>query len=232
MPNRTAYRSPTADEYRTVKEVFEKTGILTVKDKVTAEWLKPQERCGGVAWAKPWQDRPEYGTEYPPKVVGTNAHETGFSTLTKHIRAVYVEMIGTKMLPKGLAIGGVEVWVTEDVFGSRPPQCVRWQPDISPDEQARLEHWAHDIHHVTQEEYDAAEKESSIRRARGLQSQLDPVGTLAPVMASAMKEAFADLRQPAGPTPEQLAAAGFYKDEATGQWLRREPNALTGAAKK
>lgn len=226
MANRTAYRSPTPAEYEVVRKVWKETGILTVKDPVTAEWLKPAARCGGTAWEKPWQERPEYGAEYRPNPVGGNAHEVGFAAQTRHIRAVFVENIGTDKLPLGVAIGGCEVWVSEDVFGQRPPQCVRWQPDIAPDEETRLSRWARGIVHVTQEMFDAAENESRHRAARGLATQVDPVGALVPALAEAFKQV-----AHSGPTAEQLAAAGFYQDPATGQWQRRESNAV-GAVRK
>lgn len=214
------YFTPTAEQYETVQRVYKETGIMSVKDAATANFLKPETRCGGIAWEKPWQGRPDYGEDYRPNVVGTSAAEVGFSTLTRHRRAIRIEHVGTPHLPQGLAVGGVEIWVTDDVFGMQPPRCVKWQSDMGPDEELRLERWARDIHHVTDEEYNRKEQEGRERQANRAATQVDPAGALVKALAPALKELAAGQAQRSAPSPEQLEAAGFYKDE-TGEWRRR-----------
>ena len=224
------YRDPTPEEYAVVKACYEKTGMMTVKDSVTAEWVKPQARCGGIAPEKPWQDRREYGADYRPNVAGQNVHETGFATLTRHRRAIRLDHVGTSMFgDAGIAVGGVETWVTPDVFGKKTPECVKWQSDLGPDEEERLHRMARGIHHVTQSEYDKAEDESRRRAANRTETQVDPAGAivkaLVPALAESMKQA---AQANSAPSADDLAAAGFYKD-TDGTWKRR---ALAGAGTK
>ena len=224
------YPSPTAAQYAVVHDVYKATGILTVKDPFTADFVKPQERCGGVKWEKPWQDRKEYGEDYRPNVAGTNHHEVGYATLTRHRRAVRIDHFGTPNLPNGIAVGGVETWCTEDTLGQKSPQCVRFQSDMSPDEENRLARWARNIKHGTQQEYDAAEDEGRLRSANRTATQIDPAGALVKALAPALAQMAAAQQKPSGPSDDELRLAGFYKD-AAGTWKRGAPEVVGGAKK-
>lgn len=219
MPQQ-GYGPPSAEQYKVVKEVFEKTKVMAVKDKTTAAWLKPEVRCGGVPWVRPWQDVGEYGEDHRPKAAGSNADELGFASLTRLRRAVRVDHFGTPMLPNGVAIGGVETWRTPDVFGRKPAECVGWQSDLSPDEENRLARWARGIHHVTEEEYSKCETDAAFRAAHRLETQQDPAGALTKALAPALAEAF---RSASGaqnmPSDAEMTAAGFERD-AAGKWTR------------
>jgi len=218
------YRDPTAAEYAVVREVYTKTGIMAVKDAVTAGYLKPQTRVGGVPWEKPWQGRPEYGEDYRPNVAGQSEHEVGFAALTRHRRAVRIDHFGTPLLPNGIAVGGVEVWVNNSVLGDGDMKCVRWQSDLGPDEEERLHRWARNIHHVTDSEYTQRENEAKERESNRAATQVDPAGALVKALAPALAQL---TQQQSGPSPEELAAAGFVKG-ADGKWTRP----LAGAVAK
>jgi len=226
--SKQGYRSPTTDEYATIKRVWEDTGILTVKDKVTAGWLKPQERCGGVKWDRPWQDRPEYGVEYSPAAAERTQATAGvgFADKTYHVRAVAVEHVGTPELPKGIAIGGVEAWVESSVLTTGDAKCVRWFADIAPDEETRLFRWARGIRSQTDAEMEARVAEQRTREAHGAASQVDPVGTLERSFEKVL-ERIAGKSEPVSVTPEGLAAAGWTK-KPDGSWA---PPVPVGAGK-
>lgn len=229
-------RGPTTAEYETVRKVWEATGVLTVKDKVTSAWVKPQERCGGVAWESPYKYAPDYGQFYNPAAhdisnrdraaaigaSGTNgvigaSGASGFGQDTFYVRSVEKEFVGTPKLPEGVVIGGNECW-RRDVpldLGGGDMRVVKWYQDISFEELNRVRAWANEEVWVTEDHIKKADKEAAKRREHKLATQEDPIGEIAKAIAGAQA-------RPVAPSFEVIAAArkaGLEWDENTGQFV-------------
>lgn len=189
--HRVAWRGPTPEELAVVRKVHKEIGILTVKDNDTGhpaarpygEQYNPQANAlrlkyGG--WAA------EGGQPVPGQGLAANVFTTGAQTMYAndefHVRTVKVDdLVGSKRLPKGIAIGGVEVYRRDipEAVGGTDFSAVAWRPDICTAEMDRLRAWANDIVWVTDEMYEAAEKSAAKRREMRDVSQQDPVGVIA-----------------------------------------------------
>lgn len=218
MLQQMTWRGPTDEEMKLVKDVYAKTGILTVKDAST-----------GHAAARP------YGVEYQPRAsqhlkdaTRDGPSTAAFSDDTVHVRSVQIELAGTARFPNGIAIGGVEVWVRDVALamGGGPFSVTKFLRDISTAEFDRLKSWAEDVPWVTNETIAAEDKRAAQLRRHMTETQQDPVGVMARTVAEALKGAApaaapvaaAPAASTAGlPTPEQLRAAGFVQDGA-GTW--------------
>lgn len=200
-----AWRGPTPEEYLTVKAVQKATGILTVKDAETGADFK------GAA---------PYGQEYqraPNKVEGVVAPGTnGMSQNTFLVRTVEVRLIGTKRLPKGIVIGGNEVWVRDIPleYGGTDFSCTDFRRDICTEEFNRLTAWANEQVWVTDEMIEKSDREAAARRQGMLATQQDPIkaamDAIGPAIVSAIQSAGSR-----SPSQEQLAKFGLRWDEKT-----------------
>ena len=185
-------RGPTPEQYEVVRDVFEKTGILTVKDKNTGKWVKSQKRCGGVAWEAPYQNTIEYGAARPqtPALEAGGSVPSGYFAETSLVRAVYVRLVGTKKFPQGLAVGGYEVWVQDNFFvDTNAHSCVNFRADIWYEELEILKNYAEDIVHVTDEMWKQAEVDNRRRRDGLNKTQIDPAGALVEAFKDVLKSA-------------------------------------------
>ena len=208
------YDAPTEEQYAVVKTVYEKTGILTVKDEVTGKWVKPQARCGGVKWEVPYQHETKYGNVRQALPVGTDIgvrsmaggfvpggvppEAQGYAGDTYKVRATYVRWIGSTRLPKGIAVGGYEVWTRDDFFDDASDyHCVRFEFDVWREEEAQLQAYANDGVYVSDEMWKQKEKERDLRRDHQSITQQDPVGavagTIGPAIAQGIAQAMPDI---------------------------------------
>lgn len=174
-------RCPTSAEYDLVRKVFQETGILTVKDKLTGAWVKTQKRCGDVPFDVPYQNCSEYGAMRQQAAASEAGGQVpaGFSAETFLVRATYVRFVGTKRFPQGLAIGGYEVW-TQDKFFEETDKfsCVNFRCDVWTEEMEILGHYAEDRVHITDEMFAKAKDEARLRSDHKLETQQDPAGAL------------------------------------------------------
>lgn len=212
-------RGPTPDELKLVREIYEATGILTVKDRVTGKWVKPKDRCGGVAWETPYQSMPPYGQPYQNIRAGEGGGD--FTRETSFVRVTFVEFIGSACCPKGIPFGGVEVWVQDNFTGDTNTfSCTAFRPDVAPGEWDRLACYAKGTTYVDSEMWDRLEKENAVRRDNRAATQMDPAGSLVKSLTEALKQ-----MNDRGPPPELLEKAGFAKNLA-GEWEFRGAPAL------
>lgn len=196
---RTEWRGPTPEELEVVRRVQKETGILTVKDNSTGHpAAKPYgQQYDPAANSK----RLRYGgwsSEEPRNAPGqgeggnvfTTAGASAYSEDEFHVRTVKIDdLIGSKRLPKGVAIGGVEVY-RRDVplaLGGSDFSPVAWRPDICTAEMDRLRSWANERVWVTDEMYEEAEKTAAKRREMRDVSQQDPVGVIAAALEKLTK---------------------------------------------
>ena len=198
MQLRAPWRGPTDLELEVVLRTKKAhpSRILTVKDKAT-----------GFPRAMP------YGEVYQQKTPGTPI--PGISSInanTFFVRSVETRFVGTKKLPKGIVIGGVEVWVRDipAEFGGTEFSCVDFRRDICTEEIKELAAWANGVRWVDNAYIAEVDERRRARQEGQLETQENPVGVVAKVMAEAMKELQA--HQQTGPTPEQLAKLGLVWD--------------------
>lgn len=209
-----AWRGPTDDELVDVADVFKKTGILTVKDRVTGAMFKDAQKRAQHQTAPDYGKPFQRGGAYDPR----RATEGGSGAISANedefrVRSVWLEFVGSKRYPKGLAVGGSEVWVRDVplALGGGALSCVHWRPDISTGEMERLRHWVDDKTWVTNEMIAANDVENIRRREQRLVSQEDPVGVLTKALQAALSNTQLDKMNAA------LAAQGLAFNPSTGK---------------
>ena len=86
----------------------------------------------------------------------------GFIGDTYKVRATYIRFIGSKQLPRGIAVGGYEVWTRDDFFDDASDyHCVRFEFDIWREEETQLQAFANDAVYVSDEMWKQKEAEAN-----------------------------------------------------------------------
>lgn len=171
-------------------------GVMTVKNAETFPELFGSKRFGGGI--------------RDDGVYWTNAEGT-----MRYVRAKERHFVGTKKFPDGIVIGTTDI-ETHRVDGGDEWAIRNSQWDISPDEFQRIECMVMGIPYLTQKAHAEITKEKEAQRQAARRAAVNPIETAAAAGAAA---ALAASRQ-VGPTPEQLAKAGFRFDPATQQLVK------------
>lgn len=203
MQLRAPWRGPTPDEIAVILKVSDATKILTVKDAATGKLVR-----GDKGEAR-FQSAPAYGAIFQRdphgglRIPGVG----GIVANTFYVRSVEKRFASSKLLPDGVAVGGVEVWVRDipAEFGGAEFSCVDFRRDICTEEVNVLAAWAYKKGWVDQEMIEKADAEEAALRAGKTRALRDPVGEIARALT-------ANQHVPQGPTPEQLAALNLRWD--------------------
>lgn len=192
----------TAEDLKIVKEIYEKTGILTVKDKTT----------GGNPAARP------YGEKYHPSIKHLTTGRTVFDENVQCERTIIRHFPDSTVYPGGIPIGNTARYQRHqlrDFGGDESFRYIGGVDDICTDEFKRIRALAYGKPWITAEERDRDAKNKEALRAKRVLSDLDPTSATGNAIAASIVEALkAFSAQKAAPAMEAESAVAVLTEEA------------------